>query len=427
VQELSRKLDAARADLTQTLVVYGKSHPKARQLQAQVDEMQAQLASQQNRVVSNMRTSFAAARSREDLLNKELRSASGQLGQVSQYEALKKTAEANEQLYNSLYAKVKEAAIGAEAKTSNIRWVEHAPVLNRPTRPNRLLDILAAIVAGLVGGVLLAFVREKVDNRLHTIEDVRFSTGLPSVSLVPLMAGVNGRTSSTAQLMVPGATLVLLQRPNSPEAEALRGLFTSVSLCSPGRTPQVLLIASSAPAEGKTTIATNLAVALARTRKTCIVDADLRKPGLARVFGVKHARGLAELLCGAARLDEALVPVPRVPNLNLLPAGTVAGTAGELLTPERMARVLQDLRQRFDAVVVDSPPIIPYADARAISPLADGVIIVGRAGVTTREALRRSLELLREVHSAPVLDVVLNAVPHTSPDYGYHYGYSGNT
>lgn len=425
VQELTKKLDTARADLKEALVVFGPNHPKAKQLKAQVDELQAGLKAQQNRVLSNIKTSFAAANAREALLNSELKNASTHLGQVARYEALKKTAEANEALYTSLYAKVKEAAISAEAKNSNIRWVEHAPVLDRPTYPRRMLDIAAALAAGLIGGILLAFARESLDNRVHTLDDVRFSTGLASVSLVPLITEGNGSAAHGHNRLFASRPF-LMQRPNSPEAEALRGIFTSVTLSLPGREPQVLLVASSAPGEGKTTIAANLAVALARTRRTCIVDADLRKPALTKVFGVEHPHGLAEVLCEAAELDIALVPVPGIPNLTLLPVGPVSGSAAELLTAENMARVLQDLRQQFDAVIVDSPPIMPYADARAISPLVDGVIIVGRSGLTTRESIKRSMELLREVHSAPVLDVVLNAVPHSSPDYSYHHGYAAS-
>jgi polysaccharide biosynthesis transport protein len=424
VQELTKKLDTTRADLKQALVLYGTNHPKVRELQAQVDELQAELKAQQNRVMSTLKTSFATANARESLLNGEIKSASSHLGQVAQYEALKKTADANEALYSSLYAKVKEAAISAEAKNSNVRWVEHAPILDKPTYPKRGLDIAGALAAGLIGGLLLAFARESIDNRIHTIDDVRFSTGLPSVSLVPLMAGTDAMGARSRRKSLQSGTPVLLERPNSPEADALRGLFTSVTLSMPGREPQVILIASSAPGEGKTTIAVNLAIALSRIKRTCLIDADLRKPGLDRILGVEHPHGLAELLCDSTSLEEALATVPGIPNLTLLPVGPVSGSPGELLTAERMARVLQDLRQQFDSVVVDSPPIIPYADARAISPLVDGVIVVGRSGVTTRDAIKRSVELLREVHSAPVLDVVLNAVPHTSPDYGYHYGYT---
>ncbi len=423
VQQLSEKLDTARAELKLSLVLLGRNNPKIKELQAEVDELQAELKSQQNRVVTNINTSFAAANTREHLLNQELKKATSQVGQVAQYETLKKTAQANEDLYNSLYAKVKEAAISAEARTSNIRWVEHAPILNKPTSPKRGLDMAAALVGGLLGGILLAFLRESLDTRVHTIDDVRDWTGLPSVSLIPLMEATERKA-----LVKPGwlsqRRPFLLQRPNSREAEALRGLFTSVTLSFPEDEAHVLLIASAAPSEGKTTIAVNLAVALARTKKTCIVDADLRKPGLAAIFGIERQHGLAEVLCDYSSVEDALTPVPGLPNLTMLPVGVVPGEASELLTASRMRSVLLSLRQQFEYVVVDSPPIIPYADARAISSLVDGVILVGRSGVTTRESIKRSLELLQEVHSAPVLEVVLNGVPRTSPDYSYHYGYT---
>jgi capsular exopolysaccharide synthesis family protein len=187
-----------------------------------------------------------------------------------------------------------------------------------------------------------------------------------------------------------------------------------------------LLVASSQAAEGKTTVAANLAIGLARSGRTCLVDADLRKPSLAKSFGIQHDHGLGELLCSRCTLAEAVVPVDGVPNLTLLPGEPVDNGIAELVTGDRMRQILQALRQEFQYVVVDSPPLLPYADARAIAPLVDAILLVARSGRTTREAFNRALDLLQGIESAPVLDVVLNAVPHHSADYGYYYGYATN-
>ena len=426
VQEISKKLGSLRADQKQMLVIYGTNHPKAKQNQAQIDELQTELTSQKNRVLSNLENSFRAAHTRESLLDAQVKSATKQMGVVEQYQTLRKEAQANEDLYKSLYAKMKEAAIVAEAKTSNIRWVDHARVLNRPTRPRRMLDIVAAAVAGIFGGILLAFTRESLNTKLRTFQDVRDWTNLTSISVVPLIRannrGLKAQPGSKA-LHVSRQPFVL-QRPNSPEAEALRGLVTSVVPFQPGSPRRVLLVASSQAAEGKTTVAANLAIGLAGSGKTCLVDADLRNPVLAKLFGVQHDYGLGELLSSRCTLAEALVPVKGVRNLTLVPGGPVHERAGELVTSDTMRRVLQALRQQFQYVVVDSPPLLPYADSRAIAPLVDAVVLVARSGATTREAFKRTLELLQGIHSAPVLDVVLNAVPHCSADYGYYYGYA---
>jgi capsular exopolysaccharide synthesis family protein len=426
VQEISKKLGGLRAEQKQTLVIYGKNHPKAKQLQAQIDELEAELTSQQNRVLANLKNSFGAAHTRESLLDTEVKNAAKQMDLVQQYETLRKEAQANEDLYKTLYAKMKEAALVGAAKTSNIRWVDHARVLDLPTRPKRMLDIAAAAVAGILGGILIAFARESLNTKLRTLDEVRDWTGPASLSLIPLVSATRRglEVKQNAHALRGSRQPFLLQRPNSPEAEALRGLLASVTPFYPGSPRRVLLVASSQPAEGKTTIAANLAIGLARSGKTCLLDADLRNPVLAKIFGVQHDHGLGGLLCNRCTLAQAVVADVGVPNLTLLPGEPVDSRAGELVTSSRMRQVLQALRQEFQYVIVDSPPLLPYADARVIAPLADAIVLVARSGTTTREAFKRCLELLQAVHSAPVLDVVLNAVPHHSPDYGYYYGYA---
>src|SRR6202035_5502724 len=156
----------------------------------------------------------------------------------------------------------------------------------------------------------------------------------------------------------------------------------------------------------------------------CLVDADLRKGRLARAFGLTSNEGLSEVLREDLTLDNALLEVPGMPSLSILPAGTLKGNAGQLICSQTMQQVVQDLRERFQFVVIDSAPILPFVDGRALSTLADAVILVGRSGVTTRQAIRRSVELIREVHGAPILQVVLNAANMESTDYKYYrYGY----
>jgi succinoglycan biosynthesis transport protein ExoP len=432
VQEVSKKLATTRADLKQAEVVYGTKHPKVQELHAQLDELEKQLEVQQNSLLTNLRTKYGAAHTRENLLNSELKDARKEISQMAEYEALKREARANEDLYNVLYTKVKEAGISAESKSSGIRWVDRAPVMDRPTRPRRLLDIGLGLLAGLLGGIFLAFVREGLDTKIHTVGDMKSWTGLSNISMMPL-AGVVDAAANGGLRPVPvllrrrdrsiESPLFLLDRPRSAEAQALHALFNAVQLSQPARPPRVLLVASALPSEGKTTIASNLAIALSRHGSTCIVDADLRKAGLAKVFGAEYRRGLADVLDNSCTLDEALILVPGVPNLTLLAGGPIEAEPGELVSTEAMRKVLRDLRQQFQFIVVDSSPILSFAESRAISPLADGVIFVGRSGVTTREAVQRSLELLEAVHSAPVLEVVLNGVSCDSPDYRYQYGY----
>ena len=191
-----------------------------------------------------------------------------------------------------------------------------------------------------------------------------------------------------------------------------------------GAPPQVLLVVSSLPGEGKTTVAVNLAMAMAQHGTTCLVDADLRRGRVAASLGVPSRPGLTDVLNGTSPLDRALVHIPGLANLTVLPAHAGSPKAGQLVCSDRMRNVLDELRKDFQFVVVDSAPILPFADCRALSNLTDGLIFVGRSGITTRELVQRSLELLDQVHSAPVLQFVVNAADIKSPQYRYYqYGY----
>jgi succinoglycan biosynthesis transport protein ExoP len=424
VQALTQKLAETRAELAQTLAIYGKNHPNSQKLQNQVDELQSQLRAQRSAILSDLRTSYSAAQAREQLMQSQVKGTSKQLELLAKYGALKKEADANTELYNNLFQKIKEAGIAAESKSSNIRVVDPARVLDSPTRPHRMINIAVGLLAGILGGVILAFVRDVLDTRIRTAEDVKKCLGTGSVSIVPAIGG-DGTFKLFGKATTQYAQVFLLNRPNSPEAEALRGLYTSVRLSRQGGTPQALLVLSPHAGEGKTTLAVNLGLALAQHGRTCIVDADMRKQGVAPALGVQARHGLGDVLLGALPLEQVLVPAEDMPNLTILPAGGVQADPGALISSSAMADLVRQLRQQYEFVIIDSAPILPFADGRALSALVDGVVLVGRAGVTTREALVRAMELLQDLRSAPVVEVVLNGAEYPATDYRYYrqYGY----
>ena len=438
VQQLTQKLAEQKAELAQARVVYGAKHPVVEKLQSQVDELQSELDSQKHATFNSIRASYAAAEARERLMAAEMKGTTKEMGQMARYTALKKEVQTDVDLYNSLYAKIKEAGIAAASKSSNIRIVDPALVPENPSRPRWFLNIAVGLLAGIFGGVALAFVREELDNKLRSPEDIRQWIGNANVSIIPVIGEAEAQETRLTWSkrfvgMLPSASTTddaltnnfFLERPNSPEGEAMQALYASVMLSRYGHPPQALLIASSFPGEGKTTVALNLSYALSKQGKVCLVDADLRKGRLARALGVTSERGLADILKDTATLDEALLEVPGLSNLSILPAGTLRGSAGELICSETMQQVLQELRRRFQFVVVDSAPVVPFVDGRALSTLVDAVILVGRSGITTRQAMRRSVELIREIHGAPILQVVLNAADQSATDYkNYGYGYA---
>jgi polysaccharide biosynthesis transport protein len=270
-----------------------------------------------------------------------------------------------------------------------------------------------------------------LDRTVHTPEDVQRSTGIATVSMMPIASndasgwlgflGPGRRAPRNCWLTEP--TKFLLDQPDSEQSEAIRGLHTAVMLSNLDHPPHALLVTSSVPGEGKTTVAINLAVALAQHGSTCILDADLRRSLIAKVFHLKKAPGLGEYLSGAVPLELVLSRVPGVSELTVIAAGEPADDPGKLVNSEKMRQLLRTLRTLYDFVVVDSPPILPYADGRALAPFVDGVVFVGRSGVVTRDAIARSIELLAEVHGAPILEIVLNGADTNSHSYGYGYKY----
>jgi len=429
IQQLTQKLAEVRADLAQSRAIYGPNHPNVKRLENQRDELQSQLNKQKQGILDQLKTAYAAARAREQLMSHEVTDTTRQLSLVAQYNALKREAHANTDLYNTLYSKVQEAAISAASKSSNIRIVDAARVLDEPTHPRRLLNLFLGLAAGLALGIVTAFLFEGLDSSVRTPEDIHECDAKLSVSVVPMIevTGNNGlhRLSSpmNGSPLTANYEPLLLSRPESAEAEAVRGLRTSLILSRPNQRPQVLLIASSLPGEGKTTVAVNLAVALAQQAPTCVVDCDRRNSVISSIFKRVSEPGLGEVLAGTLELPQALFDT-HVPGLCVLSCGRAADGAYDLVGRESMKATLDALRQRFTFIIVDSPPILPYADGRVLSTIVDGVVFVSRPHLTTREAMKRSLELLSQVHSAPILEVVLNAAESDAADYQYYrYAY----
>ena len=307
VQGLTTKLADTKAELAQTQAVYGDNHPNVKKLQNEINEFQAQLDAQRSAIFSNLKTSYSASKARENLLQTQMDGATKQMGVLAQYNALKKEADANAQIYAVLYQRIKEVAIAAETKSTSIRVVDRARVLNRPTKPKRTENVLRGAGAGLVGGLALALLLEFLDTKIRTPEDIKKYLGAESVSVIPVIGKGGSRYGlgpsgmrSLPGMAQEGSAAFLLDRPNSPESEALRGIYTAVRLSwrNSGGAARVLMIASALPGEGKTMLSINLALALAQHGSTCIVDADLRKRGVASSLGVNGARGLGDVLTG---------------------------------------------------------------------------------------------------------------------------------
>jgi succinoglycan biosynthesis transport protein ExoP len=419
VQKLTQDLAEVRAQLSQDLVIYGTNHPNTKRLQSQALELERQLTIQRKASLNQLRASYEATRAREKLMTDQEKQAGKKIRDMAEYNILKKQAQAQASLYNSLLGRIEEAGLAAASQSSNIRVVDSARVLDRPTRPHRLNDLGLAALAGVLGGIVLAFLREKVDRPLRTPQDVRECTGVPSVSIIPEFNRNGFRMIKNLKSgWVETPAKFLLERPHSPESEAVRALNANIVLAR-GEQPQAVLVTSSLPGEGKTTVAVNLALALAQHGKTCLVDADLRRPCVAAACDMQADTGLGDVLLGTVPLHDAVVMMRDSSGLCVLPGGQASDERAHLIAAGTMSSVMESLRARFDFIVLDSAPIIPYAEGRALSTLTDGIIFVTRSGITPAPAMARSLELLCEVKSPRIVKIVLNA--HDSPGHDFYY------
>jgi capsular exopolysaccharide synthesis family protein len=435
-QELTRR----RSDLYQgyldALNQYGPNFPKVQRLQAQMKEVDVLLDDQKRKILEIMGNDYNAARQREGLLNEALNEQKGEVNLMAQsmveYNILKRQAEANKAMYDGLLTKLKEANIAAGLKSSNIRVVDPAMVPSTPSRPAKARNIGLSFLVGLVGGIGLALLREYLDNTVKTPDDIENLARLPALAVVPTFTNENG--TGRRGRFLNGASrnghdkrieLVAQHLPKSQMSEAFRALRTALLLSQADHPPQVILVTSALPREGKTTAAANLAVTLAQLGdRTLLIDADLRKPGVGRLLNMTDGKyaGLSSYLAGVSSLELVAVPHPAIPNLVAIPTGPLPPNPADLLSSHKLADALRELRSQYKFIVIDSPPIMAATDAVILSVQADGVLLVVRSGETPKEAFTRARDLLSSV-KCHLLGVVLNAVDSSAPDYYYSYRY----
>jgi succinoglycan biosynthesis transport protein ExoP len=436
LQELLRRRSDVYTQYLDALNQYGPNFPKVQRLQSQLKELETLVDREKHNIMEALGNDYNAARQREGLLSEALNDQKSEVNLMAQsmveYNILKREAEASKAMYDGLLTKLNEANIAAGLKSSNIRVVDPAMIPSTPSRPAKSRNVALSFVVGLVGGIGLALLREYLDNTVKTPDDIETLSRLPSLAVVPTFTSENGSGKRSRLSLGVSSNghekrieLVAQHLPKSQMSEAFRALRTALLLSQADHPPQLILVTSALPREGKTTAAANLAVTLAQLGdRTLLIDADLRKPGVARLLNMTDGKyaGLSSYLAGVSSLDLVAVPHPMIPNLVAIPTGPLPPNPADLLSSHKLADALRELRKQYKFIVIDSPPIMAATDAVILSVLADGVLLVVRSGETPKEAFTRARDLLASV-KCNLLGVVLNAVDSNAPDYYYSYRY----
>ena len=307
-----------------------------------------------------------------------------------------------------------EAPTGAETDSKvRVETISAAKVPTEPSSPNLRLDLGLGLLIGLAVGIGLAVLRKLLDTRVRTVSDVE------SVVDAPILGGIPFDPDSAER------PLIVQVAPRDPRAEAFRGVRTNVQFLNIESGTPTFVITSSAPAEGKSTTAANLALTLAETgMRVALIDADLRKPRLADNFNIEGGVGLSDVLAGRVRLSDVMQQWGRT-KLFLLPAGTLPPNPAELLGSRSMWQTLEELRRAFDYIIIDAPPLLAVTDAAVVSRLATGAILVAASGSTRKPQLAGAVKAIASA-DATLLGVVITKLPTKGPDstaYGqYTYG-----
>jgi len=420
VQQQRAELARLERDLEEQAKIYTPKHPKIGALTSQIRSQRGKLAEEIAVIEQSIRNELQVALRREGSLAGAVEEQKLQVQALNErglaYGALKREVDTNRQIFETVMSREKETGIASGERTSNIRIVDRAEVPRGPVKPNKPRALLLALVVGLCGGVGLAFLLEYLDDTIKDPTEIARFADLPFLGSVPSFEIRSPGTPTIDQIVV--------LEPKSVFAEAFRLVRTSLMLSLPERPPRTLAVTSPTPEEGKTVTAVNLAAALALAEnRVLLVDADLRRPRLHKIFGVGNERGLSSLVSGESDVSGAIVRTS-IPHLMLMTAGPTPPNPSEMLGSARMGKLIEILLERFDRIVFDCTPTIPVADATVLGARVDGVVIVVRAGSTTRKTLAQTRHLLDAVQ-ARILGVVLNRVDrrkhHYSSPYYYHY------
>ncbi|MCI5066238.1 polysaccharide biosynthesis tyrosine autokinase [bacterium] len=446
-------------------------YPRVKQLASQIRQLEKGIKDQREQIISGLRSKALALQLEEKRLQEELEQQKSQTFELAkkqvQYNVLSRELESSRELLQNVLRQTKESALAIEGNPSNVSLVDYAVIPDAPSFPRKGLLVFLGLAAGLGTGLGLAFLLNHLDNTIRSPELLTQVTGLPTLGMVPsfesdyspstppALEGTEPRKRLGARSVPEGKgpsegegksegalppqespskglrslstvgdhSITFLSDPRSLASEAYRTIRTGILLSQAGEPPRTLLVTSSNSSEGKTTSAINLAASLSSSGgEVVIIDCDLRRPSLLRYFEVDATPpGVVEVITGSHDVEE--VKIKNVlKRITIIPSGSIPPNPAELIGSLEMRRLLENLRNQYDFVVIDSPPILPVTDSVVLSRYADGAVVVVKGGATPRRLVKEAVARLRNVGTR-VLGTILNDIDFRGADYHYYNRY----
>jgi succinoglycan biosynthesis transport protein ExoP len=439
--KLSDSLNQARQRFALVKSTYGSTHPEYRKAADELAEVQREFDSARSNIADRIAVEYREALNREQMLQKAVAETKAEWDSLNsrsfEYQQLKREADDDKTLYDELIRKIREADINAGFQNNNIRIADLARPPLHPVFPNIKLNLILAFLFSTLLAVAAALLYDTLDTTLRDPKEASRFLGTDVIGTMPIDRHAAQLLKSAAT--VPAAAIVAqtarnekrkgYYRSTSDFEESVRTIRNTILLSDFEGRLRSIMLTSAAPSEGKTTIAAHLAIANAdRGKKTLLIDGDLRRPSIHAKFGLTPREGLSNVLTGELPWQDVVVPVEGRPNLSILPAGPGSHRAADLMGP-RLATLLDEFAKEYDLVILDSPPLLGFAECLQMATAADGVLIISLAGETRRKAVAEVISVLNRVR-ANIVGVVLNQVSqNTSADgysnYGYYrYGYN---
>ena len=423
IQGLRSEELTLRRQISELSEKFGEKHPQIIKAKTQLDMVKRNINLEARKMLNVVKAEYEVALNRENSTRREIEGQKQQVLGLSRkaidFNVIAGESGSNKQFYELLLKKLQEASLSGGMNVSSIQIIDTAVVPDGPIKPKRAKNLLLGLLVGIFGGVSLAFFVEYMDDTVKTAEDVDRFLQLPLLDIVPLSEAKNG-------------PLFILNDPKSSLSEAYRTIRTGIMLSTLDEAPlKILLVTSAIPNEGKSTTATNLAIAMAQMgERVLLVDMDMRRHNLHEFFTIDNSVGISDVIVDPSRIPDAVRSVGAVPNLHIITGGTLAPNPSELLGSERMRDLIIGMKGKFDRIIFDSPPLLAFSDSLVLSRMADGVVLVAWGAKTHRDAIQQAAQLLKGVN-ARILGVVLNRIDTTKHSshayYSYYYGDAKNS